>query len=209
MQKVADAARAMRACAIFLLSAGASSLPVRLPARPLPCPRCAPPAMRARPPPTRTAEVVLTKGAASLVVARLVSLSPWRVAALVPGALALGVVLVSQPGATQAVLIASLLWITGAATYWPINLLALLIGMGGAVGCLHGGLTWLDERMEARRAARFRPPTPRSSAERRVARDPDQGGYVRRADPVPEDGSASTLALLLGFTVAAIVGALP
>ena len=97
------------------------------------------------------------------------------------------VVFVAPVIAIEAMLLALLLVVTGASNYWPTNLVAALLGTGGAASALHGILV--------------RWQTPRG-----VGGD----GAVPAEPPERiEDGSGGLVALVVTALAAAIVGALP
>jgi len=150
-------------------------------------------------------EALLAKGIAGAALLRVAASSQ---AAAISASLAMAVVVVTPVLAVEAMLLAMLLVVVGAANYWPANLMVACLGAVGVGGALNGLIvSW--EKLQQRRASR------RDAAVRRrptVA----YGTPVRESDGarsdgerMDDDGSGSLVALLVGALTAAIVGALP
>ena len=138
-------------------------------------------------------EILLAKGISGAVLIRLAAISPIAAVASMLGLFAM---ILAPVVAVEAMLLAGLLVICGAANYWPVNIVTAALGAAGAAGCLYGNVVW----WETRRAA---------AARRRAAK---QGRHIRQGERIvetPEDDSAGLVALVVGAISAAIIGALP
>lgn len=148
-------------------------------------------------------EVLIAKGIAGAALLRVAASSQT---AAISAFFAMAIVIVTPVLAVEAMLLAMLMVVIGAASYWPANLMVAALGAVGVGGALNGLLqSWerLQRRRDAKRAAaeRRRPTAAPRPPTRREARPP--------AERLDDDGSASLVALLVGALTAAIVGALP
>jgi hypothetical protein len=167
-----------------------------------------------RQPRGRKRETLLAKGAAGALLVRVAYQS--QTAAIC--AATAGIVVATSPViAVEAMLLAALLVVFGAAKYWPTNFLAMILGVAGAAGALNDAIMrW--ERMSARRAAKRaqrsqkrRPPLffIRRRRERRTLEREAERNDARVELRDDDDGSAGLVALLFGAIAAGIFGALP
>lgn len=141
-------------------------------------------------------ETLVAKGIAASLLVRVAASSP--VAALA-AAFALVLLIISPVVAIEALLLAGLLMLTGAASYWPANIVAVGLGGAGIAGVVHGVIVRWEELSAARRPARKR-------GQRRAASPPAGGSPPSEA---VDDGSGSLVALLVSALTAAVFGALP
>ena len=139
----------------------------------------------------RRDEALVARGIAGAVLLRIAASS--RAAALV-ALVASPFVVIAPVVAVEALLFTLILVITGAASYWPANLVAMGMGAIGAGGCVNGLLVWWSERYG-------RPPK-----RRKLPDDPLQNTRGKRTD---NDDSGNLVALTIGAITAAILGALP
>ena len=123
----------------------------------------------------------------------LLRLAAYSRTACLAASIAAPILAIAPVPAVEAILIATLLVITGAASYWPTNLVAMGLGVSGAAGCLNSVLVWWEtRRTPEQRAAARRPPATKNRGPRE-----------------DDDGSGSLVGLTIGAIAAAIIGALP
>jgi hypothetical protein len=143
-------------------------------------------------------EALAVQGAASIVLTRAVLGTGLSVPfAIPPVVMALIGVYFTPVAAVESMLAAGLLIACGAAKYWPINFLVLILGAVGIGGALNAAMQWIDAftRPLATRSA----PARRRPAKRRL----------KQAKSEPTDNNGGLITLVIGSVLASIIGALP
>ena len=141
-------------------------------------------------------EAMFARGAAAFGATRWIlqsGMSPLF--ATPPVLLALFAIYLTPVAAVEALLLATILVLCGAAKYWPINFLAFALGSIGLGGFLSACLQWADatSRAPPRRAGQKRAPPRRRPLPPRESTD-NQGALI---------------VLVIGSLFASLIGALP
>ena len=149
-------------------------------------------------------EVLIAKGVAGAALLRVAASSQT---AAVSAFLAMILVAITPVIAVEAILLAALLCVTGLASYWPTNLLAMSLGAVGVGGAVNGLMVSWGRYRQSRNSKR-------SDGKRGDKRGDVASARQRRAkeelgEQMDDDGSAGLVALTVGALTAAIVGALP
>lgn len=137
----------------------------------------------------RKRETLLAKGIAGAVLLRVAYSSR---AAFFAASLAAPIIAVAPVVAVEALIFTALLVVTGAASYWPTNLVAMSAGAAGFAGCFNSVMVFFEKRSIRRRETKL-------AATKRKP----------RRSKVDDDGSGDLVALTIGAIAAAIIGALP
>ena len=137
----------------------------------------------------RKRETLLAKGIAGAALVRIAYHS--QTAAFIATVVA-PILILAPVVAVEAVLLSGLMMVTGIASYWPANLLAMGMGSVGLAGCVNGVAMWWEKR--------------RSAKPRKLPRDPLRDARGERKD---DDDSGNLVAFTIGALTAAILGSLP
>lgn len=145
-------------------------------------------------------EVLIAKGVAGAALLRVAASSQT---AAVSAFLAMILVAITPVIAVEAILLAALLCVTGLASYWPTNLLAMSLGAVGVGGAVNGLMVSWGRYRQSRNSKR-------SDGKRGdVASARQRRAKEELGEQMDDDGSAGLVALTVGALTAAIVGALP
>ena len=136
------------------------------------------------------AETLLAKGIAGAALVRIAYHS--QTAAIIASVIA-PILVLAPVVAVEAVLLAGLMMVTGIASYWPANLLAMGMGSVGLAGCVNGVAMWWERRRSGRQT-------------RKLPKEPLRDARGERKD---DDDSGNLVAFTIGALAAAILGALP